>query len=247
MIVFCFDSWQAIDLLKKIIMNIYNSFVLAEILTSFRDHFVFFYKFVIHHSICISWLDNNHSTAKHLDLFYLNNNLSKHSLCSDCHEKKITYHRKRHCNLVQSYILAFISRNEMYFLSQNMRENNAINVVFNKVNKNVKINWNDQFLWWRVRVLKFPTMTNHFLILDWQWVFQYLRSWWIHECLVIHSLRYVFFSTWHYFIYIRPFEYIKSNLLFSWLCNLSHLIWKSVRISHFFSSCLKNNAFALSD
>ena len=73
-IVFCFDSWQATDLLKKVITNIYNSFVLAEILTSFRDHFVFFCRFVIHPLICISWLDSDHSTAKHFDLF--------HSICS---------------------------------------------------------------------------------------------------------------------------------------------------------------------
>ena len=72
-IVFCFDNWQATDLLKKIITNIYNSFVLAEILTSFRNHFVFFCRFVIHHSICTSWLDSDHSTAKHLNSF--------HSIC----------------------------------------------------------------------------------------------------------------------------------------------------------------------
>ena len=177
MIIFCFDNWQATDLLKKIITNIYDSFVLAEIFTSFRNYFMFFCKFVIHHSICISWLDNDHLTAKHFDLFHSNSNFSKHSLCSDYHEKRITYHRKRHYNLVQSYILVFINRNEMHFSSRNARENNAMNVVFNKISKNVKINWNDQFLWWRVRVLECSTMTNHVLILDWQWIFQYLRSW----------------------------------------------------------------------
>ena len=88
MIDFCLDNWQVTDLLKKIITNTYNSFVLAEILTSFWNHFVFFYRFVIHHSICISWLDSDHSTAKHLDSFYSNSNLLKHSLYSDCYEKK---------------------------------------------------------------------------------------------------------------------------------------------------------------
>ena len=114
-IIFCLDNWQATNLLKKVITNIYISFVFVEILTSFRNHFVSFYKFMIHHSICISWLNSDHSTAKHLDLFYSNSNISKYSLYSDCHEKEITYHRKCHCNLEQSYILVFISRNEMYF------------------------------------------------------------------------------------------------------------------------------------
>ena len=72
-IIFYFDSWQAISLLKEIITNIYTSFVLAKILTSFRDHSVFFCKFVIHHSICVSWLDSGHSTAEYLD--------SLHSIC----------------------------------------------------------------------------------------------------------------------------------------------------------------------
>ena len=171
MIVFCLDNWQATNLLKKIITNIYNSFVLAEILTSFRNHFMFFCRFVIHHSICISWLNSDHSTAKHFNSFHSNNNISKHSLCSDCHERKIIYHWKRHRNLVQSYILVFINRNKMYFSFRNVKEDNATNVVFNKINKNVKINWNGQLLWWRVRVLKFSTMTNHVLILDWQWIF----------------------------------------------------------------------------
>ena len=175
MIVFCLDSWQATDLLKKIITNIYNSFVLAEILMSFRDHFVFFCKFMIHHSICNSWFNSGHSTAKHLNSFHSNSNLSKHFLCSDCHEREITYHRRRHRNLVQFYILVFINRNEMYFSFRNAEEDNATNVVFSKISKNVKVNWNDQLLWWRVRVLEFPTMTNHVLILDWQWLSQYPR------------------------------------------------------------------------
>ena len=140
MLIFCFDNWQAIDLLKKIITNIYNSFVFVEIFTSFQNHFVFFWKVVIHHSICISWLDNDHLTAEYLDSFYSNNNFSKHFLCSDCHEKKIIYHRRRHRNFVQSFILAFISWNEIYFFSRNAKENNATNAVFNKISKNVKIN-----------------------------------------------------------------------------------------------------------
>ena len=224
MIVFCLNSWQVINLLNEIITNIYNSFVLAKILTSFRNHFMSFCKFMIHHLICISWLDNHHSITKHLDLLYSNSNLLKHFLYSNCHERKITYHRKRHRNLVQSYILFFINRNEMHFFSWNARKNNATNAVFNKISKNVKINWNDQFLWWRVQVLKCSTMTNHVLILDWQWIFQYFRFWWIREHFVIHSLRYIFLSTWYYFVYIRPLEHTKFNLLFSWLCNLSHLI-----------------------
>ena len=114
-ITFYLDSWQATDLLKEIITNIYNSFILTEIFMSFRNHFIFFYRFMIHHSICILWLDNDHSIIKYLDSFHSNSNLSKHFLCSDCHEKKIIYHRKRHRNLVQFYILVFINRNEMHF------------------------------------------------------------------------------------------------------------------------------------
>ena len=140
MIFFCFDSWQATDFLKRIIMNIYNSFVLAEILVNFRDHSVFFYKFIIHRSICILWLDNNHLTTKYFDSFHSNSNFSKHSLYSDCYERGIIYHRRRYRNLVQFCILVFISRNEMHFFSRNARKNNATNVVFNKISKNVKIN-----------------------------------------------------------------------------------------------------------
>ena len=88
MIVFCFDSWQAIGFLKEIISNIYNSFVLAEIFTSFRDHSVFFCRFVIYHSICISWFNSDYSTAKYFNSFYSNSNFSKHSLYSDYHKKK---------------------------------------------------------------------------------------------------------------------------------------------------------------
>ena len=88
MIVFCLDKWQATDFLKEIITNIYNSFILAEILISFRNYFEVFCRFVIHHSIYISWFDSDHSTAKDLDSFHSNNNFSKHFLCSDCHEKK---------------------------------------------------------------------------------------------------------------------------------------------------------------
>ena len=165
-IVFCFDNWQATNLLKKIITNIYNSFVFTEILTSFRNHFVFFYKFVIHHSICILWFNSGHLITKHFNSFHSNNNFSKHFLYSDCHEKKITYHRKRHRNLVQSYILVFISRNKMHFFFRNARKDNATNAVFSKINKNVKINWNDQFLWWRVQVLECSMMTNHVLIFN---------------------------------------------------------------------------------
>ena len=140
MIVFYFDNWQAIDFVKEIIMNIYNFFVLTEIFTNFRNDFVFFCKFVIHHSIYISRLNSDHSTAKHLNSFHSNSNLLKHSLYSDCYEREIMYYRKRHCNLVQFYILVFISRSEKYFFSRNVKEDNATNVVFNKINKNVKIN-----------------------------------------------------------------------------------------------------------
>ena len=224
MIVFCFDSWQATDFLKKIITNIYNFFVFAEILTSFRDHFMFFCKFMIHHSICISWLDSNYSTAKHLDSLHSNNNFSKHFLCFDCHERGIIYHWKRHRNLVQFYILAIISRNEMHFSSRNVREDSATNVVFSKISKNIKINRNDQFLWWWVRILECSMMTNHVLIFDWQWIFQYFQFWWVRECFIIHSLQYAFLSIWNYLVYIKLLEYIKFSLLFSWLCNLSHLI-----------------------
>ena len=140
MITFCLDNWQATNLLKKIITNICNSFVLAEILMSFRDHFVLFCKFIIHHSICILWFDSDYSTAKHLDLLHSNSNFSKYSLGSDCHKKEITYYWKRHCNLVQFYILVFISRNKMHYFFWNAKEDNATNVVFNKINKNVKVN-----------------------------------------------------------------------------------------------------------
>ena len=99
-IVFCFNNWRATDFLKKIITNIYNFFVLAEIFTSFQNHFISFCRFVIHHSICILWLDSDHSIAEHFDSFHLNNNSLKYFLCFDCHEREITYHWRRHRNLV---------------------------------------------------------------------------------------------------------------------------------------------------
>ena len=191
---------------------------------SFQNHFVFFCKFVIHHSICILWLDSDHSTTKHLDSFHLNSNFSKYSLCSDCYKEEIIFHRKRYRNLVQFYILVFISRSEMHFFFRNAKKDNTTNVVFSKISKNIKVNWNNQFLWWRIWILKCSTMTNYVLILDWQWVFQYLRSWWIRECFVIYFFWYAFLSIWHYFVYIKPLEHIKSSFLFSWLCNLSHSI-----------------------
>ena len=122
MIAFYFDNWQVTNFLKEIVTNIYNSFVLAEIFISFRNHFVFSCRFMIYHSICISWLNSDHSIAKHLDSFYSNNNFSKHFLCPDCHERRITYYRKRYRNLVQSYILAFISRSEMHFFFETRKK-----------------------------------------------------------------------------------------------------------------------------
>ena len=41
--------------------------------------------------------------------------------------------------------------------------------------------------------------------------------------ILIHFIRYVFLSTWHYLVYIKSLEHIKSSLLFFWLCNVSHL------------------------
>ena len=90
-IIFYFDNWQTTDFLKEVIMNISNSFIFAKILTSFRDHFVFFCRFMIHHSICISWLNSDHSTAEYLDSFYSNSNFLRHSLCSDCHESNLIF------------------------------------------------------------------------------------------------------------------------------------------------------------
>ena len=140
MMTFCFDSWQATNFLKKVITNIYNSFVLAAIFTNFRNHFMFFCRFVIHHLICISWLDSDHSTAKYFDSLHSNNNFSRYFLSTDCHESEIIYHWRRHRNVLQSYIFVFINRNEMHFSFQNAKENNVMNVVFNMVSKNVKIN-----------------------------------------------------------------------------------------------------------
>ena len=51
--------------------------------------------------------------------------------------------------------------------------------------------------------------------------------------ILIYFIRYAFLPTWYYLVYIRPLEHIKSNLLFSWLCNLLHLLWKSTQINHF--------------
>ena len=145
MIIFYFDSWHATDFLTRIITNIYSSFVFAEILTSFQNHFIFFCKFVIHYSIYISWFNSDHSIAKWFNSLRSNNNFSRHSLYIDCHENEIIYHWKRHRNLLQFYILVFITWSEIHFFFRNARENNTTNTIFNKVNKNVKINWNDQF------------------------------------------------------------------------------------------------------
>ena len=65
--------------------------------------------------------------------------------------------------------------------------------------------------------------------------------------ILIHFIRYIFLSIWYYLIYIKLLEHIKFNFLFSWLCSLSHLLWRQTQISHFFLLCLKNNASALSN
>ena len=139
MIAFCLDNWQATDFLKKIITNIYNSFIFAEIFTNFQNHSVFFCEFVIHYLIYISWFDNDHLIANYFDSLHSNNNFSSHFLCSDCHEKEIIYHRKRHRNFVQLYFLVFINRNEMHFSFRNARKDNVTNVVFSKISKNDKV------------------------------------------------------------------------------------------------------------
>ena len=41
--------------------------------------------------------------------------------------------------------------------------------------------------------------------------------------ILIHFIRYVFLSTWHYLVYIKSLEHIKFSFLFFWLCNVSHL------------------------
>ena len=74
-----------------------------------------------------------------------NSNFSKHSLCTNCHEDEITYHRRRHYSLLPSHILALISRNETHLSFRNVRRGNATDVVFSN-NKNIKINLKDQFL-----------------------------------------------------------------------------------------------------
>ena len=153
-------------MLKEIITNIYSSFVFAEIFINFRNHFEFFCRSVIHYSINISWLNSDHSTAKYFNSFHSNRNFSKYFLCIDCYKKRITYHRRCDCKLLQSHIFAFISRNKMYFSFRNAKENNATNVAFNEINKNIKVNWNDQFSWWRVWILKCSTMTNHVFIFN---------------------------------------------------------------------------------
>ena len=129
--------------MNEIITNIYNSFVLIEIFISFRNYFVFFCKFMIHHSICILKLDSDHSTAQYFDSFHSNSNFSKHSLYIDYHENEIIYHRRRHRKLLQFYIFIFINRNEIHFLFRHAKEDNVTNIVFNKINKNVQVNWND--------------------------------------------------------------------------------------------------------
>ena len=45
--------------------------------------------------------------------------------------------------------------------------------------------------------------------------------------ILIHFIRYIFFPAWHYLVYIRSLEHIEFSFLLSWLCNLSHLLWKS--------------------
>ena len=140
MIVFYINSWQATNPSNEIITNIYVSFVFTEVLTSFQNYFMFIYEFMLHHSICILWFDSGHSVAEYFISFHSNNNFSKHSLCTDCYENEIIYHRRCYCNFLQSHILVLISRSKMYFFFRNVREDNATDDMFNTISKNIKIN-----------------------------------------------------------------------------------------------------------
>ena len=163
MIVSCIDNWQATDFLKKIITNIYSSFVLAEVLTSFRDHFAFFCTSTIHHWICISWLDSVCLTAEYLDSFHSSSNFLKHSFCTDCHETEIIYHRRRHHNLLSSHILETWKKT----MSRTLCSARST-----KTSKLIEmINFHDdeyEFLnvrWWRI-MSQFLINSEHFSIFD---------------------------------------------------------------------------------
>ena len=41
--------------------------------------------------------------------------------------------------------------------------------------------------------------------------------------ILIHFIRYIFLSIWHYLVYIRFLEHIKFSLLFFWLYSVLHM------------------------
>ena len=97
---------------------------------------------MIHHLICISWLNSDHSTAEYLNSFNSNNNFSKYFICIDCHESEIIYHQRDHCNFLQSYVLALISRSETHLFSRNVKEDNITNIMLTRsarMSKSIKI------------------------------------------------------------------------------------------------------------
>ena len=224
MIVFCLDSWQATYFLKVIITNIYNSFVLAEIFTSFQNYFVFFCKFMIYHSICISWIDSNHSTAKYFNSFHWNSNFSKHFLCLDCHKKKsyiIENIIAISWNLISSSLSVETKCIFFFETREKIMQQMLCSAKSAKTSKSIiTINfYNDEYEFlnvqrWRI-TFSFLINNEYFSIFD------------LDEFVNVLSfiLFDMFFSRLDIILYIiRSFEHIKFNLLFSWLCNLSHLI-----------------------
>ena len=228
MIIFCFDNWQATDFLKEIITDIYSSFVLVEILMSFWNDFVFFCKFMIYHSICILWLDSDHSTAKYFNSFHSNKNFSRHSLCFDGYERR-SHIIEDVIAISWNSILSFLSIGTKYIFFLETRK---------------KIMQRILCLTRSTRTLdSIATFNSH----DDEYEFLNVRRWQIIFSFLINNeyfsifdfnefvnvLSFTFFDMSFFrldiILYIIKFlKHIKSNFLFSWLCNLSYLIWKSI-------------------
>ena len=227
-IVFYLDNWQAKNFLNEIITNIYNSFVLAEIFINFRNYFIFLYKFVIHQSICILWLDSDYLTTKYFNSFHSNNNVSKHSLCSDCHDRRshiIESVIAISWNLILLFLSIQIKCISLFEMRKKIMQRMLYSARSARTSKSITtINfYNDEYEFLNVR--------------RWRITFLFLID---NECFNIFDLNEfgnillfilfdVSFSQLDIILYIiRSLEHIKLSLLFSWLWNLLHLIWKSI-------------------
>ena len=142
--------------------------------------------------------------------------------------KKITYYQRRHRNFVKSYILVFISRNDMHFFLETWEKIMQQMLCSIKSTKTLKsiatINsHDDEYKFLNVRrwqiAFSFLIDNEYFSIFDFN---KFVNV------LLFISFDMSFFRLNIILYIIKFFQHIKSSLFLSRLCNSSYLIWKSI-------------------